>query len=126
MQSEDGSVPDVVPDSVSESEELSGVMNALGIDDDVLLVSTQYGWMSTLRCALRNKESVVGVVLVDPLVPRPSIGPELRHSLMPPVRATCTCVVMCAAVVLRVRRYVSSFVQRRVPSCGVYCPVAAS
>lgn len=60
--------PAHTPTSEFQSRELASVLSHCGVDRAVL-VSSQYHWLSTMKCALRNKDHVAGVVCVDPLFP---------------------------------------------------------
>lgn len=76
-----------VPHSQYESDELSGVLNALDVQDNIILVSTYYNWMSTLKSASKNAAYVSGVVLVDPLLPAAAgQGAQVPFLLVPPVK----------------------------------------
>jgi pimeloyl-ACP methyl ester carboxylesterase len=64
--------PVVSPDTLAE--ELSAVLEALQVEEEVVLVAANYDWLAALRFAERNSAGVQGVMLLDPLLPWPE-GP---------------------------------------------------
>lgn len=64
--------PLATPDALAA--EAAGVLQALGVTSDVVVVATHYDWLAALRFAEKNAAGVSGLLLLDPLLPWPT-GP---------------------------------------------------
>jgi pimeloyl-ACP methyl ester carboxylesterase len=51
------------------ADELAGVLEALGVEEDVVLVAGHMDWLGAMRFAERNRQHLRGLVLVDPILP---------------------------------------------------------
>ncbi|KAA0147479.1 hypothetical protein FNF29_07325 [Cafeteria roenbergensis] len=64
--------PLATPDALAA--ELAGVLEALRVEDKVLIVSSHLDWLAAFRFAELNQDGVAGMVLLDPVLPWPA-GP---------------------------------------------------
>lgn len=64
--------PLATPDALAS--ELAGVLEALRVEDRVLILASHLDWLAAFRFAELNEEGVAGMVLLDPMLPWPA-GP---------------------------------------------------
>eukprot|EP01138_Halocafeteria_seosinensis_P008130 gb/GECG01008309.1/.p1 GENE.gb/GECG01008309.1/~~gb/GECG01008309.1/.p1 ORF type:complete len:834 (+),score=93.86 gb/GECG01008309.1/:1-2502(+) len=58
-----------MPTSDYHSRELAALLEYLNIEEDTMLISENFNWLSTLKTARNNLQFMAGVILLDPWIP---------------------------------------------------------